>query len=848
VGARRGVKRQGPFNSSASGIDPHDPVSAATSFHSFLHVSLEHLLRDARFAVRTISRTRAFALVAIASLALGIGANTAMFSLVNGLLFSKPTLPESNKLVELHRYFPGGSFNALSSHDIEDIRDGLPGLVTGISAYLPFTGQIGGTTGPGTVVLGELVNADYFRLLGVEMGAGRGFLPEEDKVALAAPVIVIGDRLWRRQLGADPRTVGSVVRLNGRQYTVVGIAPPGFSSHTGGIHVDVWAPIAMAAHLSPFEPEWDNLFAVARLADGTTSAALTQAMTALAARLDPVRGRSDRRWNYTATSFDDVIFTPSFDGTIKAIAALLLAVVALVLLVTCSNLAGFLLARATDRRREMAIRMATGASRGAAVSQLLMEALLLSLVGGVVGLILSQWLIRLVLASNLPLPIPLNLEIGVDGKVLLYTFGASLAAGIFFGLVPAMRATKVEIAPTLRQESGGSSSGGVSRLRNGLIAGQLALSLVLLITAALFVDSMRSALEVAPGFSTAPAGVVTVDLRGSGYAPDEYPEAYRKLREAVAGLSGVEQVAVANRLPMTIGNAGTTIGVPGVENGRGGNEFYLESSVVSPEFFDVMGIPMLQGAAFTDAQRLGSPGVAIMNRAAAERLWPGQNPVGRTVTIDGAPVTIVGVSETARDRGLTETPRRMLYTPMLQSYAPQLIFLARGRQPAARLADEMRRAVLAVNPDLFVVDAKTLDQHLGVMYFLPRMAAWLMSGFAVLALALGCIGLYGAVSHAVARRSRELAIRLALGATARDVVALVVRSGMTLVIAGGAVGLVLSLAASRVLGQFLIGGRGFDPAIFAGVAVLLAAVTLFASWLPARRAGRVNAMSAMRAE
>jgi predicted permease len=811
-------------------------------------VSIEHLFRDARYAVRTISRARAFALVAIASLALGIGANTAMFSLVNGLLFSKPALPQSEKLVEIHRHFAGGQFNAVSSHDLEDIRDGLPGLITGISAYLPFTGQIGGTTGPGTVVLGELVNADYFRLLGIEMGVGRGFLPEEDQVALAAPVVVIGDRLWRRHLGADPRIVGSVVRLNGRQYTVVGIAPPGFSSHTGGIHVDVWAPIAMAAHLSPFEAEWDNLFAVARLADATTPAALTQAMTALATRLDPVRGRSERRWTYTATSFDDVIFTPSFDGTIKAIAALLLVVVALVLLVTCSNLAGFLLARATDRRREMAIRMATGASRGAVVSQLLMEALLLSLVGGVIGLVLSQWLIRMVLASDLPLPIPLNLEIGVDGRVLLYTFGASMTAGIFFGLLPALRATRVAIAPTLRQESGGSSSGGVSRLRNGLIAGQLALSLVLLITAGLFVNSMRSALRVDPGFSTAPAGVLTVDLRGSGYRPDEYPEAYRKLREAVAGVPGVEQVAVSNRLPMTIGNAGTTISVPGMENGRGGNEFYLESSVVSPEFFDVLGIAMRQGSAFTEAQRTGSAAVAIVNTVAAERLWPDQNPVGRTVMMDGTPVTIIGVSEAARDRGLTESPRRMIYTPMLQSFSSQLIFLARGRQPAARLADELRRAALQVNPDLFIVDAKTLDQHLGVMYFLPRMAAWLMSGFAVLALALGCIGLYGAVSHAVARRSRELAIRMALGATAREVVTLVVRSGMTLVMVGGAVGLLLSLIASRVLGQFLIGGRGFDPAIFVGVALLLAGVTLFASWLPARRAGRVNAMSAMRAE
>ena len=808
----------------------------------------EHLLRDARYAVRTISRARAFALVAVISLALGIGANTAMFSLVNGLLFSKPELPNRASLVEIHRHYPEGNYNAVSTHDLDDLREGLPGLITGASAYLPFTGQIGGTTGPGTVVLGELVNHDYFRLLGIEMARGRGFLPEEDRVALAAPVVVIGDRLWRRSLGADPGIVGKVVRLNGRQYTVVGIAPPGFTSHTGGIRVDVWAPVAMAQHLSPFEPEWDNLFAIARLTEGTTPAALTQGMAALATRLDPTRGRTNRRWNYTATAFSDVLFTPSFDTTIRAIAALLLVVVALVLLVTCSNLAGFLLARATDRRKEMAIRMATGASRGAAVSQMMIEALLLSLVGGGLGLLLSNWVIQAVLASNPPLPIPVNLAVGIDGKVLLYTFGASIAAGVFFGVVPAMRATAMAIAPTLREEAGGSSSGGVSRLRNFLIGGQLALSLVLLITAGLFVSSMRAALRVNPGFSTAPAGVLTVDLRGSGYRAEEYAETYRKLREAMTAIPGVAQVSVSDRLPMMIGNSGAVITIPGVDNGRGSNDFGIETSAVSPEFFDVLGIPIRQGQAFTEAHRAGGPGVAIINRVAAERFWPGENPVGRTVTMSDRAFTIVGVSETARDRGLTEQPRRMLYLPLLQDYPDRMIFFARGSQAPARLADDMRRAALQVNPDLFVVDAKTLDQHLGVMYFLPRMAAWMMSGFALLALTLGCIGLYGAVSHAVARRSRELAIRMALGATARQVIGLVVRSGMLLVIIGGTIGLALAILASTVLGRFLIGGRGFDPVIFVGVPLLLAAVTLFASWLPARRAGKVNAMSAMRAE
>ena len=812
-------------------------------------MTLEHLLRDARYAVRTVSRARTFALVALVSLALGIGANTAIFSLVSSLLFSKPAMPNGRHLVEVHRLLPNGTFNAVSQLDLDDIREGAPAMVTGLSAYLPFTGQVGGTDGPGTVVLGELVNADYFSMLGLTMAAGRPFLPQEDRVPMASPVVVLGHRFWQNHMQADPRAVGSSLRLNGRSYTVVGVAPPGFSSHSGGIRVDVWAPFMMQQHLSPFEPEWDNLFALVRLSPGTTAAAFSQAMATIAARQDAARGRSDRRWRYSATPFDDIIFTPSFDGTIKAIAVLLLVVVGLVLVITCSNLAGFLLARATDRRKEMAIRMATGASRAAVVRQMVLEAMCLSLVGGALGLGVSYWLVRGLLATNPPLPIPLNLDVKLDGRVLVYTFAVSLAAGIFFGLMPALKATRMAIAPTLRGEGGGASSGGTSRIRNGLIAGQLALSLVLLVSAGMFIQNMRAALRVSPGFSTAPAGILTVDLRGSGYTPAQYSTAYRRLRDAVAGIPGVERVAAANRLPMTIGNSGVTLNVPGFDDGRGGNTFRVETAQVSAEYFGVLGIPLRSGEAFGEAAPgAGAPRVAILNRVAAEHLWPGVNAVGRSVEVGGIATTIVGVSETARDRGLTESPRPMVYLPMAPEYPSTLTLLARGRQPAARLADDMRRAAIQTDDQLFVVDARTLDQHLGVMYFLPRMAAWMLSGFAVLALALGCIGLFGAVSHAVARRSRELAIRLALGATSAQVVTLVVRSGMTVVLAGGVVGLALSWTVARLMARFLIGGGSVDPVVFGGVPLLLAGVALLASWLPARRAAKLNPMDAIRAE
>jgi predicted permease len=604
----------------------------------------------------------------------------------------------------------------------------------------------------------------------------------------------------------------------------------------------------MQDHLNPSQPEWDNLNAIARLSPGTTAPALNLALAELTARMDPVRGRTERRWELIATPFDDIIISPSFDGALRAMAALLLAVVALVLIVTCSNLAGFLLARAADRRKEMAVRMATGATRGAVVRQMMIEAMLLALGGGALGLVIGSWLVQLILAANPPAPIPLNIDVALDSRVLLYTFGACVVASLFFGLVPALRASSVAIAPTLREESGGNSSGKSGRLRSVLISGQLALSLLLLICAGLFIRSMRSALDVNPGFSTAPAAILTVDLRGSGYRADQYPEAYRQLRSAISSLPGVGQLAVSSRLPMMLLNSGSTITVPGVDNGRGTNDFYFEAATVSPEYFDVLGIPMRHGEAFRASQVEGTQPAVILNRAAAERLWPGENPVGRAVSVDDEQAVVVGVSETARDRGLQENPRRMVFFPMLQSYSSTMYFLARGPGPAARLAAEMRRAALQVNPELFVVQTKTLEEHLGVMFYLPRMAAWLMSGFAVLALTLGSIGLYGAVSHAVARRSRELAIRLALGATAREVVALVVRGSMVLVLVGGAIGLGLGLGAGTLLRGFLIGGRGFDAVVFTLVPLVLAGVALLAAWLPARRAGRLNPIDALRAE
>ena len=814
-------------------------------------MTFDRLVQDLKFAVRSLLKRPGFTAVAIISVALGVGANTAMFSLVNGLFFKQPTIAARSELVEMYRLVRGDSYFFVSHRDVEDLREGGTDLFSGVTAYKFFVGQVGGDDGGGDVVAGELVSGNYFDLLGVPAAAGRTFVEEEDAVPETHPVVVLSYRYWQGRFAGDPGVVGQGIRLNGRPYTVVGVAPESFPGRVMAFLPDLWVPMMMENHLYPSGRDNNNLGVTARLRPGITVARVTAALGALELRIDEERGRTGRSWRFVTVSYDDVSLSPQIDGPITAMAIMLLSVVGLVLLITCSNLATFLLARAADRRKEVAIRLALGANRATLVGQLLTESLILGLFGGMVGLALAVVAINILLGLEPPLPFPVYLDVTLDYRVLGFTLMVSLLAGVLFGLAPALQSTKTELAAILRAEAGGVIGGGKRiGLRDVLVVFQMSMSLVLLMAAGLFIKSVRQATSVDVGFSTEPTAIVSIDARGSGYARDEWPTLYRRVRNDAAALPGITRIAATSRLPLALGNSSRGVHIPGLDL-PGGREFvFVEFGAVSPEYFDLLAIPILQGRSFTTGDNAESQPVAIVSEAFVERYWPDQDPVGRSVRLAGGAddALIVGVARNIKIRTLNEPPQRFIYFPIDQSMGSTFHVLAKGTAPAADLVDRVREAALRVDPNLFVIGARSLAEHMGVMYYLPRMAAALLTIFAALALATASIGLYGIVSFAVSRRVREMGIRISLGAQTGDVVRLVMKGGMTLVVTGGVIGVAMAFAVTRLLEGFLLGVSGTDAATFVSVPLVLISVAAVAAYLPARRASRVNPMEALRTD
>ncbi|MCZ6916816.1 MAG: ADOP family duplicated permease [Gemmatimonadetes bacterium] len=811
--------------------------------------SMDRLIDNVRFALRSLRKRPGFATVAVLTLALGVGANSAIFSVVNGIFFRKPQLTEPQRLVEISRLYPGNDFFLISHRDIEDLRTGAGELFSGVAAVKPFTGQVGREGVGGDVVAGMLVSANYFGVLGVQPFLGRWLVPGEDLTPETHPVIVLAHRYWTTRFGGDPSVVGRSIRLNGRMYDVVGVASESFPGRVPAFKPDLWVAMMMENHLFPSGRDANNLAGVARLRPGVTIGQVEAALSTLAARIDEERGRTNRRWEFTAVSHDEITAYAGLDGPLSAIASLLLTVVAVVLLITCTNLAGFLLARATDRRKEIAVRLALGATRATLVGQLLTEALLLGALGGVAGLVLAVWVVRLLVGLEPPLPFPINLDVSLDVRVLGYTMAVAIVAGVLFGLAPALQSTRPDLARTLRDEAG-AVVGPTRRfnLRNGLIVAQMAMSLLLLVGAGLFIRSFQRALDVDVGFSTDPAAILTVDARGSGYEEEEWPILYRRLLEGAQGIPGARQVAVTTRLPLALGISNTGVEVPGVETSTGGTRFNLDVAWVSPAYFATLGIGIEQGRAFTGTDREGSQRVAILSAPAVARFWPGEDPIGRVIRRGGEDIVVVGVASSAKIRSLNEAPRRYLYLPIEQQAPSLMRLVVKGAAPAHELLDGLRAVAFGIDPNLFVAQAYTMADHLGVMYYLPRMAALFLLVFAALALVLACVGLYGVVSYGVARRTREMGIRISLGAQAPEVVRLVMRGGLGLVLVGGAIGVVVALAVTRVLEGFLVGVSGTDLPTFVAVPLVLIGVAMVAAYLPARRASRVNPTDALRAE
>src|SRR5215204_3152008 len=820
-------------------------------------------LQDVRFGLRVLWKGKGFTAVAVLTLGLGIGVNAAIFSGVSAFVLRPlPGVGEPEGIFFLYENTAAdGGFgsNDLSYPDLldygarSDVFEGLLGHTMTQAAL--------GERDQSDVVWGELVTGNFFDVLEVRMQHGRGFLREEDATPGTHPVVVLSDDLWRKRFAADPGVVGRQIQFNGRPLTVVGVTPPDFTGAKWALGMKFWAPLMSKQFVAGGTNSWETqrgnhwLEVLGRLKPGVTREQASAALTSVAARLES---------EYPAARNKDVrvLVVPEREGrwddmagVVRLSSGLALALVGLVLLVACANVANMLLARAVVRRREIGIRLALGAGSWRVVRQLLVESMMLALAGGAVGLVLSFWMTDALTAFFPSIAYQITLDVSPDARALLFTLGVSLLTGLIFGLAPAFQATKPDLVPVLKGESQRAGRARRLSLRNALVVAQVSLSLVVLVCAALFVQSFRHAKSIDPGFATGGAYVVSVNPGLFGYEKEQGREFFRRLGERVRATPGVEAAGFVDWLPL--GDSSNNWGPvypaeqPVPPPGEGLGAF---AETVSPGYFKAMRIQLLEGRDFDEREREGlKPEAAVINETLARRLWPGEKTfVGRRMALGTNredSLEVVGVARDIKIRTLGEAPRNHLYVSVDQTYRGGMSLVVRAPGAAAGpVIAGVREAVKEIDPRVPLYNVRTIEQHLTWAFWAQNMAASLAAAFGLMALALSAVGLYGVVAYTVARRTHEIGIRVALGAQARDILRIVLGQGMALTLVGLVAGLVGAFALARLLSSLLYGISPGDPATYILVALLLAVVALLACLVPARRATKVDPMVALRYE
>lgn len=819
---------------------------------------IENLLQDIRFGMRTLRKSPAFTAVAVLSLALGIGVNTAIFSLVNAVLLRPlPVIGEADRLVWFRA--------PLSYPNFEEYRDSND-VFSGMLASSGKTEFSLGGDGEPNLVQGEFVTASYFSTLGVQAAMGRAFLPEEDHTPGAHSVVVVSNNLWQNRFGSDPALVGKTVSLNGLSFTVVGIAPKNFIGTEVGINRDVWVPMMMYSRLNPppigarntIESDrfvnrnvyWLNV--VARLKPGMSREQAEAAMTTIADQSAIAHHESQLDERLRSVQLVPVAggLDPRDREDALPMAALLLVVVGLVLLIACANVASLLLSRATLRHKEVAVRQALGASRARLIQQFLTESVLLSLLGGAVGLFLGLWTTEVVRSLSSATPLA-SVDVSLDYRVLGFTLLVSLATGVIFGLAPALQGSRVDLVPALKNDGTTLGMYRRSRLRSAFVVAQVTLSVVLLIGSGLFIRSLRNAQGIDVGFDYGHGLTMQLDLGLLRYDESKGQEFYRRLVEQAKALPGVEQASMARFLPLGFSYAQREVFIEANGPASESSGIGVGYNVVGPDYFQTMGIPVLRGREFSAHDREGSPPVVIINETLAGRLWPGEDPIGKRIsfnTAKGPYAEIVGLAKDGKYSTLGERARTFIYQPVLQSYSAKMTLVARTAGEPASMVDALRKEVHALEPSLAISEIRTLAEQVNLSLLPARLAAGLLGIFGLLALLLATVGIYGVVSYSVTNRTHEIGIRTALGAQPGDVVRLVLREGMVIVVAGIGLGLGMAFAATRVVSSFLYGVSATDPITFVGISVLLAGVALGACFVPAWRASKVDPTVALRYE
>jgi predicted permease len=841
---------------------------------------IEELWQDLRYGVRTLWKKPGFTLVAVLTLALGIGANTAIFSFVNAVLLRPLPVAEPERLVYVFGGVRTNPYNVSSYPDYIDYRDRNK-VFSNLIAYSPITLSLSGDDGADTIS-GLIVTGNYFEALGVRAQVGRTFLPDEDSTPGGHAVAVISHALWQDRFAGDPHIAGRQLLLNGQPFTIVGVAPAGFNGAETGQTNDIYVPMAMQAVVRPPRagysgemnpdllskrgPRWLDL--VGRLKPGVTVGQAQAELSTLAAQL--AASYPETNQGQTATVSPISKGDPTQRGTLLSVAGLLLGVVGLVLLIACANVANLLLARAAARRKEISIRLALGAGRGRLIRQLLTESVLLALAGGACGLLLAIWLVGVMRAYSPPANFfPVAFDFSLDRSVLGFTLLLSVLTGLVFGIAPALQASKPDLVAALKDETAlmpGASGRGARRftLGNLLVVVQVALSLVLLVSAGLFLRSLQQAQNIDPGFDAEHVLTMPLNINLLRYTKAQGQDFYRQVLERVSALPGVQSATLTRTPPLSGASRQSSVTVAGREapdrasssesTGGGGEGVADNNTLTSPvalNYFRTLGIPLLRGRDFNAQDREGAPGVAVVNESFARRYFPNQDPIGQRLSLSGAQgpwLEVVGLARDSKYVTLGEAPAPFLYQPLAQHHETGMVLLVRTSVAPSSLVPAVRREVQSIERNLPLTNARTMTELLNASLFPARVGAILLGAFGLLALLLASVGLYGVMSYSVSRRTREIGIRMALGARGGDVLRLVLGESLALVAAGMLLGLVAAFAATRLLSGFLYGVSPTDPAAFIGIVLLLALVALAASLIPARRAAHVDPMVAFRYE
>jgi len=824
--------------------------------HAFwlrMHVRrIEMITQDIRYGWRLMVRKPAFALVAVLTLGLGIGANVTMFSWTRIILQRQIRgVRDGGQLVALNGTTRSRNDLSVSYPDFLDLRERRPDSVEDLIAFTLAPMSLRTNGGEPQRTFGQLVSGNFFSALGVTPALGRAFLPEEDTAPNGHPVVVLSDSFWQRRFAGDPSIVGRTVVLNGVAYTVIGVAPPEFRGTEPYLNLDLWVPMAMQPsvtsggnRLGVRGNSW--LEVMVKLKPGATIARAQADFDVVARNLADTYPDDKGR----GLKLSELWRAPSSGGpAIIGVMVIQQSVACVVLLIACANVANLLLARAASRQRETAVRLTLGASRSRLVQQLLTESTLLALAGGLCGIVMSYWTKDLVRLFVPPAPLPIEMNPRLDLPVVVFALIMTGASVVVFGLVPALQGSMSSVGAALKESAGQlTASPRRARIRQTLVVAQVALSLMLLVSAGLFLRTLQNAQALDPGFSTRTGLLASIDLLPAGYDAPRGRAFFRDLLARVRELPGVEAASVATKVPLGFGgNSDMGARIDGYTPAPN-EEISIYYNRVGSEYLRTMGITIVAGRDFTDLDTADRPDVVIVNETVVRRYFSGRDAIGGRIRLGNRTLEVVGVARDGKYSSITEAPRSFMYMPVQQWYRADTVLHVKASVDPSTLVPRLHEVLRTLDSNVPLFDVRTIAEQLSIAVFTQRMVASLLGAFGALALLLATVGLYGVIAAVAAQRTPEIGMRMALGATRRDIVAMIVGQGLSLTLTGVAIGLIAALGATRLFKSLLVGVSATDAPSFAVTTILLVTVALAAAYLPARRAARIDPLQALRNE